>query len=69
MFRNFLSDGTANDEWLLPKEMFTSLKNSEEMLITALDVSGNNRSCGERPLQNITCIVYLILGHSTINTY
>lgn len=33
------------------------------MLIIVHGVSGNNRSFGQTPLQNITCIVYLILGH------
>lgn len=33
------------------------------MLIIVHGVSGNSRSFGQVPLQNITCIVYLILGH------
>lgn len=45
------------------QKIFISLKNSEEMLIIVHGVSGNNRSFGQTPLQNITCIVYLILGH------
>lgn len=69
MCSDCLGDDTANDKWLLPKEMFISLKNSEEILTTVFDASGNKRSFGQRPLQNITCIVYLILGHSTIKTY
>lgn len=33
------------------------------MLIIAFGASGNNIPFGQRPLQIITCMVYLIVGH------